>query len=239
MFSTLSYGDFNNFVSSSLSEGETNREASTFIVENYDELLRTAHQLNCDPFKCEDLIQDLTESILKSERNGNGYNMNKGNKGVTISVAEFVYARLKLYSKNLKYRKPTEARIKKASGEGYELNVIASSSATDDVESMTACQVAYNQATSYDDMSDVDELQSFEEELNYVLSFDKQADGKISNLIKNLDIIKNNTAGIKDLSNLFDFNTYSSEFREALTSVIRFSGVNNKQFKEITARVIG
>lgn len=94
--------------STKIVEPEINREASQYIVENYRKLLGIVKSYDIKEDKAEDLLQDLFISIVDSEDNGEGFDMeySNGDKEDTqiLSVEQFVLGRAKLYSKNFKYR---------------------------------------------------------------------------------------------------------------------------------------
>lgn len=88
-----------------LAEPKINREASNYIMENYKDvvkIIRSAGGVDTD--KIEDLIQDVYISIIESEEDGNGFDMNYGTHGL-MNVEQFVLGRIKLYAKNAKYKK--------------------------------------------------------------------------------------------------------------------------------------
>ena len=218
---------------SGIKEPEIDRQASTFISEHFNELVKAAFKMGVDPNKCEDIVQDVALSIFRQEEFGEGFNENNGKLDEPITVREFVFGRLKGYSANIKYRKPTEAPIKvtnkSTNKEEFQLNLIPATSLSDDVDTMSSCQKAYATASCNDDMSNVDEAESIEEELRYVLSFDRICNGGISSLLKEIDYFKMNCEN-KEFSNLFNFTRFNGTFKEALTDVIKFSGTNRTRY---------
>ena len=90
-------------------EPHINREASQYIVENYRNLLGIIRHYDIKEEKAEDLLHDLFISIVDSEDNGEGFDMeycgtDKDDVPQLMSVEQFVFGRAKLYSNNVKYR---------------------------------------------------------------------------------------------------------------------------------------
>lgn len=225
---------------SGIKEPEIDRQASDFISGHFFELVKAAHKMGVDANKCEDIVQDVTLSILKQEEYGEGYDMNKGNRSEPISPREFVYGRLKMYSKNVKYRKQTEAPVfvKGADGKAEEqMNIIPSTVMTDDLEQMTKAQRDFVNAQKRfltdDDavtgVDAVDEAESIEEQMKYVLSFDRMCNGSISALLKKIDYFKENPDN-KEYKDFCNFSNFKAPFIEALTDIIKFSGTNREKY---------
>lgn len=91
-----------------LVEPDINREASRYIVDNYNSLILFIRKQKIREEKAHDLLQDVYISVHEAESNGEGFNMFYGSKSedgcITMDVAQFVHGRIKLYSKNNKYR---------------------------------------------------------------------------------------------------------------------------------------
>ena len=105
---TIGLKDCNIKPATQILEPLTNREASQYIVDNYRKLLGIIKSYDIKEDKAEDLLQDLFISIVDSEDNGEGCDMeySKGDSSdmQILSVEQFVLGRAKLYSKNVKYR---------------------------------------------------------------------------------------------------------------------------------------
>lgn len=227
------------FFSSGFMEPVVNREASNFISEHYSELVQKAREMGVDASKAEDIVQDITVSILKAEEIGEGYDMTKGNKDDSvISVRQFIFGRLKGYSKNKEYRKPTEGSIPKPDGNGYFMNEIPSSENSSDLDKLSACQKAYNLAADYDTLSEVEDRQAFEEELGYILQFDKKFDNRLSAFLRNIEYFKEEMESV-DIGGLLEkARDYGADFREAFTNVVKFSSINSQIFSECLERAL-
>jgi len=99
-------------LSAFIKEPMVNREASDYIVNHYNDLINIIRRLEIKEEKAQDLIHDVYISIVESEDNGNGFDMEfgstvneKGEIDVNImDVSQFVIGRIKLYAKNSKYR---------------------------------------------------------------------------------------------------------------------------------------
>lgn len=229
-------------INNRLIEPDVNREASNFIAENYSELIKAAKEMGVDPCKVEDCVQDVCASIIRSENCGEGFDMNKGRTGNgIISVRQFVFGRLKGYSKHRRYQSPTESPIKdpNKTEDGFVMNEIASSFLGDAVEDMSACQKAYNSAMSYDKLEEVEATQSFEEELNYILSFDNGKDCQLSirKFLLNIEYFKNNLEKVNIRSLFSELKGFDSDFIEAFSDIVKFSSTNPEVYFGILKRM--
>lgn len=227
------------FFSSGFKEPVINREASNFISEHYNELVQKAKEMGVDASKAEDIVQDVTVSILRAEEIGEGYDMTKGNQGDSIiSVRQFIFGRLKGYSKNKEYRKPTEGSIAKPDGNGYYINEIPSSESSSDLDKLSACQKAYSLAADYDTLSDVEDMQAFEEELDYILQFDRAFDNRLSAFLKNIEYFKENIESVGIGGLLDKVRDFGFDFKEAFTNVVKFSSINYQVYSDCLNRAI-
>lgn len=202
-----------------------NREASNFIIEHYDELVVAAKKMGVDEGYCGDIVSDVYVSMLKAENNNCGFNINGGSSEST-TVAQFVYGRLKGYSKNSKYRNDV-ARIE----------IAASSSATDDLDSLTGVQKAYEMAESYDDLEFIEASLSIPEELEYLLSFERDTDVNIRYILKNVSRLANMSFDVSLLSGLKKLIANDADFFECLKSVMEFAGKHTARYEAIVASI--
>lgn len=93
-------------------EPEINREASTYLIDNYKNLVGIVKSCDVKEEKANDLLHDVYISIVDAEENGEGFDMEYGTtidadghiKARLIGVEQFVIGRIKLYAKNNKYR---------------------------------------------------------------------------------------------------------------------------------------
>lgn len=231
------WGMSNKFV-----EPEINKEASEFISNNYNELLVAAREMGVDPCKAEDCVQDVCTSIIRSEARGEGFDMTKGKTGDgIISVRQFVFGRLKGYSKHRKYKSPTESPLRDPKKpDKYVANEIASSTSMEEISQMSACQKAYNTAKSYDALEVVEASQSFEEELQYVLSFENTGECQLSikKLLLNIEYFKQNMDKI-DIKSLFsELTSFNTEFVEAFSAVVKFSSIDPVLYNSMLRKMI-
>ena len=89
-----------------------NREASSYIIENYRNLIGIVRSCDVKEEKANDLLHDVYISIVDAEENGEGFDMEYGSRvnedgeieANLMSVEQFVIGRIKLYAKNNKYR---------------------------------------------------------------------------------------------------------------------------------------
>lgn len=87
----------------SLKDAEVSREASNYIINNYTDLINLIKHYGIKE-KSQDLLHDVYVSIVSDEDNGEGFDMCYGNNNSIMLVSQFVIGRIKLYSKNLKYK---------------------------------------------------------------------------------------------------------------------------------------
>lgn len=89
-------------------EPVVNHEASDYIINNYNALINIIKSYNIKAEKAGDLLHDVYISIVDSENNGMGFNMEYGStldkpNDSIINVEQFVIGRINGYSKNMKY----------------------------------------------------------------------------------------------------------------------------------------
>jgi len=85
-----------------LLEPNLNREASDYIMDNYQSLLMVIRAEGIKDEKAYDLLHDVYLSIYEAEDNGEGFDPNYGD-GV-MDVSNFVKGRVRRYASNKKYR---------------------------------------------------------------------------------------------------------------------------------------
>lgn len=99
-------------LSARIIEPDVNREASTYIINNYSNLISVIRQCGISAEKANDLLHDVYISIVDAEDNGEGFDMEFGSRidednnvdFNIMNVEQFVIGRIKLYAKNNKYR---------------------------------------------------------------------------------------------------------------------------------------
>lgn len=230
----------------SLVEPSVNHEASMYIVDNLSSITGQARKMvGVDPDKVDDLVQDLIESILRSEERGEGYNSEYSANGNFITVADFVYGRLKLYSKNARYQKGAcERHTSTRHSNGKSISTVdfevlsASSSGDTDFDSMSGIQKAYATAHSYDDgIESVDTMVSLRQDIEFCVSFDEVVGMSFMNLFKNIDIFS--TLSFED--GLFDRLRMAlkkhDELAEALHNVLAASANDRCAFDAVLAGI--
>lgn len=190
-----------------LDEPKINTEASEYIVDNMAAISCQAHKMvGVDPNKVDDLVQDVFKSILESEREGNGFNMNHGDNGSMMTVAEFVYGRLKRYSKNRKYSvggDQCHMTTKHVNGQKIstiDVTVQSASSNGENLDDMSGIQKAYANASSYDDIDSVDTKLSLRSDIDFCCSFNEVVGFDFMNLFKNINLL----TSVKLEDGLFD-----------------------------------
>lgn len=104
-------GDLGLGLSAKIIEPKINRDASDYIVEHYTDLVQLTKKFGIKEEKANDLVHDVYLSVVESEDNGNGFDMEYGNKlkgdlndyTNMMTVEQFVFGRIKRYAKNNKY----------------------------------------------------------------------------------------------------------------------------------------
>lgn len=198
--------------------------ASQFVADNYELLVLNASKMGVDPHKCNDIVHDVFMSILKAEENGEGYDMNKGKVSGFITVDQFVFGRLKGYSRNTKYQRDN------ASGEE-----ISASSTSSDVMELSGAQMAYEMAPSYDEIESIEIEMSIPEELSYILSFQSQMSMDIRFVLKNISKLARMDFDVSIMGELRKAIAKNQDFAEALTDVVKFAGVNPSKYDMLVA----
>lgn len=218
MFGTL-YGIDNTMVDT------LNTEATDFVAENYEQLVKAAGFMDVAPDKVHDIVHDVYMSLYNSERNGEGYDETHGEKDGYISVAEFVYGRIKRYSMNKKYRR-----------NDFSSTEISASSSGDEVRDMNAAQVVLSTAQSYDPICDLDEEMSICEEIEALVTFANNTRLNIRFILKNISSLANMDFDISLLSNLREF-LKNEEHSELFTSVVTYAGKNPAHYRDLVAAI--
>lgn len=181
---------------SKLVEPEINHLASEFILENYEEIKRQARKMvGVDPFKVEDLVNDVYVSILNSENEGNGFSIDHSREGSIITPSEFVYGRLKLYSKNRRYSIDgcdRHVSTKRVNGENVTVVdfdiAFASPDYSKDVEDMTGMQRAYANASNLvDDVEMIEDTADLRKNIEFCIDFDKVVGMSFRSLFEHID----------------------------------------------------
>ena len=88
-------------------EPDINRDASNYIINNYNGLVKFIRKCDISVDKAADLLHDVYISIVEAEENGNGFDMEFGSKldedgnvdYNIMNVEQFVLGRIRLYAK--------------------------------------------------------------------------------------------------------------------------------------------
>ena len=227
-----------------LIEPDINHEASEYIVENLATITRQARKMvGVDPNKVEDLVQDLIESILRSESRGEGYRIDHNEDGKVISVAEFVYGRLKGYSRNTKYqigsgeRHAVTRNTNGKSTQVVDFEVISASSANEnDYDSMSAIQKAYATAYSYyNSIDDIDASVSLQQDIEFCIDFNEVVGFDFRNLFKNIDLFGSMDFDGAMFDRLRSAMNFHTELKEALHNVLTACANDRSAFDAVVA----
>lgn len=204
-----------------------NKVASKYIEENYEEILRrTAYMQGVDASKVTDLVHDVYISVVNAENNGEGFEIQVDDK--VRSVSDFVYGRIKGYSKNVKYR---------TNSDNVEVAASGTCNADGDLTGCTKEQYAYEMAASYDDLEEIEARMAFSEELNYVLTFQSQVQIDLRMMLKNIGRLAEMTFDSSILGDVKSLMYRSEEFADAIKSVLRMYTKDVVMFEQAVAAI--
>ena len=197
--------------------GENYNVASQFIEENYSKLVSFACS-KVGEYMANDVVNDVYVSILKAEKNGDGFDENKGHIE-SITLEQFIYSRIKLYCMNERYR-------------GNEYEIPASSNA--EPEEMTSIQLAYNNASyDYDELELVDIEVSIEDNIQYLLKFNKEHN--IRFMLKNLDFLSHRKFDTSILDGLKELVRFNEDITEYLLNIMEYAKAYPDKYKRIVS----
>lgn len=224
-----------------LLEPQINHDASTYIVENLNLVIGQARKMvGVDPEKVDDLVQDLIESVLRSESRGEGYNSDCG-----VTVAEFVFGRLKRYSKNTRYQSGATERhvthkkdINGSQTSSVDFEVIAASSSADtDFDALSGIQKSYATAKYFDCIEDIDTAISLRQDIELCIKFDSIVGISFLNMFRNIEMFAYSAFEDSVFEKLRNALNKHSELREALHSVISASATDRHAFDLVVATI--
>lgn len=204
---------------------EINREASEYMVDHYDELVRQVKKMGISEERAYDLVHDVYVSIVRAENDGEGYDMSKGKTGNIIAVHEFIYGRLKRYSLNEKYTLI-----------GSYTDIPASTT-SDDYDRLDNFQKAYATAGEYDEIESIEDSLSIAEEIEYCIGFENIIGLNMRALLKNLNILNDKNIDKSLFNNLRQATKIHDEFGEAFQHIINFAASNTAEFNRILVNI--
>lgn len=209
----------------------TNNIASEYFIENMDKFRKIAAKQKISESKVDDLISDVFISLIKSERNGEGFDESRG-----ISVENFISGRISRYAENRIYKSefienPLVKREKGKNKKDQYIQVVAASINDEDTDELTSFQAAYMNASIYDSKpADIENTASVEEQLDYLLDICSLHGVAVANILKNIDRIGNLLSsnesygeGLEILNPLKNLFTEHDEAKDALESVLEYS----------------
>lgn len=205
-----------------------NTEASDFMVENIHEIKNNLLKMSVDPDHIDDLYTDVYLSIKQAELDGNGYD-----ETADTNVRQFVYGRLKGYSKNKAYSsKYVECRS------GCVL--VAASSNSDDDDNLSGFQAAYKNASSIDEMGLIDLEMSVKNAIEDCIRYCSDTGIKITDVFRNVEQInaaistsRKMQYGNSVFADLQKINMTNPDFMEAMVTALTYRTQNIDHFLEI------
>ena len=234
-----------------LVEPEVNHLATEFFVENYNTIIAQAKKMvnntngvSVDASKVEDLVQDVYMSLLAAENEGNGYDPKKSYEGDYVTVAEFVFGRLKLYAKNRRYSPEGCDRhtvTKRVNGEAVSMVdfdiVYASADDNKEPEEMSSLQRAYaNAACLEDGVEAVNEIMSLRQSMEFCIDFSQVVGMNFKAMFEHIDDFSGDIDN-SIFDNLRDQLKYHDELSEALFNVLSSAVTHRAAFDEALSTI--
>lgn len=225
---------------------EINNEASRYIEENFDKLVKWAHYKTKEPVdmfdKALNLVEDVYISIKEAENNGNGYSLEKSNDGDIVTVEQFVYGRLEGYSKNIRYRfMPGVSEYRRVGTDKNSDNIFsvtcASSNGDEEAENLSAIQLAFNNAPAYDDIIESDIDVSLRQNIDFCLEFRSRTSIDILRIFNNIEHLAKYELDPQMFSSLRKLMNYHEDLKEAFIQVMEASRNNRQHFMSVLAKV--
>lgn len=201
----------------------TNTLATDYVVEHYNELVRCAAKMGVAPSKVHDIVHDVYTSLVKSESNNEGYDPSMSSKRDYITVEEFVYGRLKGYSKNKAYYT-----------DSYSPDEVCASATTDVLDDMSPAQKAYESAATFDEIESLNDELSIAEETRYILSFENETKLNIRFILKNIQNMATMDFDVSIMAELKEM-FKNVEFAEAFRSIVTFAGRFPAKYEMVAA----
>ena len=225
--------NFNGMVAQFI-EPVVNHEASEYVASHMEEIRRQTRKMGVDIDKVDDLITDVWLSLSEAEKNGNGYDISHSNEGDIITVADFVYGRIKGYSMNVKYRSTVmERHVSKDVTKSIE--IIAASSDSADLDTLDNFQKAFALAATYDDIDNVEAEMSLRSNIQFCSEFDEVIGFSIINLFKNIDMIAETGFNSSLFDGLKSAVAYHDEFGVAFKEVMTILSRSRSMFDAVVA----
>lgn len=210
-------------------EMEVNKEGSEYIVRNYYNILK-----RLDKEYGSDLLNDLYINLLKAEERGEGYNMAYVEKGF-ITVEQFIFARIKLYKKNPKYRAAYLNSTKNGSNvvqPCFETEEVPSSFTGDDVTEMNSYQRELSYA-SVDPEYDLMDRKYAKEDLEYCLDFEPNIEIPLVGFLIHIDEITEKKVDPSIFTRLRETLEYHNEFKDSLLRLLVYRTKHRLEFEEL------
>ncbi len=235
--------------------GELSREGSDYINEHYKDLIHYTKSLGISENNAYDLVNDVYLRLYDEESSGGGFNPHYFGEQEEITISQWIYSRIKKYSKNIEYRKDVVESAGSAMVYMKEVDIDGEvsyhrervtyktmSASFDSVDEDDSLQAAYRIASVSDDLSEIEEMMSLQEQIEFCVDICNLHEIKIVNVFKNIDRLgellksaKNNRQVQKVFSGLTKLAKEHDEFAEALTGVMRVAQNNRTLFDEALA----
>ena len=205
---------------------DTNRDASTYVMENIETLRVIAQRWGMQEASADDLVADVYMALVKRENNGNPYRSDGSEHVEMINAKGYVLSMMKAYAKNSRY------------WDGDSREVLVGPVSDTDEDTMTAVERQYMYATAgdFDEMSMVDEsLVNMRDEIEFVINFTNSIN--IRALLENWNQIAQMAVSKSVMAPLKKIVKNNDEFAESLLRVIEFLKTRPDEFNAIMATI--
>lgn len=191
----------------------SNNIATTYVEEHYDEIIVTALKMGIADEKAQDMVHDVYLSLVRAEENGEGYRIDAKDSGEAITVEQFIYGRLKGYSKNIRYAKGKYNK--------YEIPASGDSDTKD--ERIIAIKQAYENATDVNEIEEVDMRMTVMAQVEYIREFDN-CGLNMGFVLEHIAELARAPVGTSLFEGVSRKVRKDRRFAEALTDIFRFAG---------------
>lgn len=214
-------------------EPPVNSIASDYIAEHFEDIIRQVRRMGVHQDQVYDLVQDVWKSIKEAELEGNGYDVSHSDEGDIITVAQFIFGRIKRYSMNSRYHPEVSERCRRANTTRCVEIIAASSADGTDLDNLDGFQKAYAMAASYDEIDGLDEVLSLRSNVEYCRKFNDVIGFDIVRLFKDIDIMTRTNFHPGIFDKLKEVMKGHDDFAEAFKEVLSVSNKSRPVYDEI------
>lgn len=205
---------------------KSNNIATSYIENHYQEMIAAALKMGISEDKAEDLVHDVYISLIRSEDNGDGYTIRKKENGTVITVEQFVYGRLKGYSKNIRYK----------NGRFNNFEIPASNNGHRQ-EELNSIQLAYeNTSTGTDEIEESDLRISVLSQIEYLKKF-TECGVNMNFVLHHLRELSYSSVDLTLFEAVKIIVRNNKQFADALSDTFKFAGRCPDQYNMMLSRI--